>query len=140
MSICPPQVFQKKDKASYERELSIYKLRNFKHPNVLLFVDTVVYPEELQMIFEFHENGSLHDLLNKQAISLKQFCDIAVSASRGEFSLDLLLYTIVYMYEHVHVAMVRIHTCMLYHYEPAWNSMSHYVLRTRRLAGVHFQY
>ena len=78
------QVFQYKDKQSYDRELSIYRQPNFKHPNILLFIANNEYPEELQLIFEYHEVGSLYDLLNKQTITTRQFCNIASSAARGE--------------------------------------------------------
>ena len=78
------QVFQRKYKQSYDHELSIYQQPHFKHPNILLFIGSNKYPEELQLIFEYHQVGSLYDLLNKQTITMKQFCEIASSAARGE--------------------------------------------------------
>ena len=78
------QVFQRKDKTSYDRELDIYQQPNIKHSNILLFIGNNEFPDELQLIFEYHPVGSLYDLLNKQTISMKQFCEIASSASRGE--------------------------------------------------------
>ena len=78
------QVFQRKDKPSYDRELAIYNQPNFKHANILLFIANNEFPEELQLIFEYHPVGSLYDLLNKQQISMKQFCDIAATSARGE--------------------------------------------------------
>ena len=79
------QVFQRKDKTSYNCELSIYQQPNMKHPNILLFIgNTEEAPDQLQLIFEYHAVGSLYDLLNKQTISMKQFCEIASSAARGE--------------------------------------------------------
>ena len=77
------QVFQRKDKASYERELAIYSQPNFKHQNILLFITSNEYPEELQLVFEYHPVGSLYDVLKKQTISLRQFSEIAASSARG---------------------------------------------------------
>lgn len=79
------QVFQRKYKQSYDHELSIYQLPHFEHPNILLFIGSNDHPaaEELWLIFEYHEAGSLYDLLNTQTITMKQFCEIASSAARG---------------------------------------------------------
>ena len=56
-----------------------------KHPNILLFIGNMEEAlDQLQLIFEYHAVGSLYDLLNKQTISMKQFCEIASSAARGE--------------------------------------------------------
>ena len=43
--------------------------------------------------------GSLYDVLNKQTISTRQFCDIAVSAAKGKtVCVRLYMYTVEYPY------------------------------------------
>ena len=77
------QVFQRKNHHVYAREVAIHRLKNFQHPNILQFIYTCIYPNENHIVFEYHMNGSLYDLLKKRPISLKEFCDLSVSASQG---------------------------------------------------------
>ena len=40
---------------------------------------------ELWIVTDYYALGSLHDLLKKQTLSLKQFCDLAESAAVGTY-------------------------------------------------------
>ena len=89
------QAFQRKNVHAYSRELAIYNLPNFKHPNILLFISNREYPTELHLIFEYHPMGSLYDVLtNKQAICTRQFYDISTSAAKGMYNALVYIYTI----------------------------------------------
>lgn len=72
-----------KEKASWLAEQEIYNLPHMKHDNILLFVGGEKHEENLWLITEFHEKGSLCDFLKGNSVTWSQLCKIAESMVRG---------------------------------------------------------
>ena len=94
--------------ASWEREKAIYSTPNFGHPSILGYhgdayldadANTLmiggkrrqllngatynIHRDTYWLVFDYHSNGSLYDYLQRNIISLEQFCDLAESAACG---------------------------------------------------------
>lgn len=72
-----------KEKASWLAEQEIYNLPHMKHDNILLFIGGEKHEENLWLITEFHEKGSLCDFLKGNSVTWSQLCKIAESMVRG---------------------------------------------------------
>ncbi|NP_001292259.1 actin-related protein 2 precursor [Magallana gigas] len=72
-----------KEKASWLAEQEIYNLPHMKHDNILLFVGGEKHEENLWLITEFHEKGSLCEILKGNSVTWSQLCKIAESMVRG---------------------------------------------------------
>lgn len=83
-----------KEKASWLAEQEIYNLPHMKHDNILLFVGGEKHEENLWLITEFHEKGSLCDFLKGNSVTWSQLCKIAESMVRG--MLNCLCYFLVW--------------------------------------------
>ncbi len=73
-------------KESFTKEVAIYLLNLFHHPNVLKFLTFVENTEEKNywIVFEYHEKGSLYSLVQRKAVTLKEFCALSESIACGE--------------------------------------------------------
>lgn len=88
-----------KEKASWLAEQEIYNLPHMKHDNILLFVGGEKHEENLWLITEFHEKGSLCDFLKGNSVTWSQLCKISESMVRG-MSYVVAKYVYVYV-QHV---------------------------------------
>ncbi|XP_064397814.1 activin receptor type-2B-like [Halichondria panicea] len=72
-------------KESFTKEVAIYLLNLFHHPNVLKFLTFVENTEEKNywIVFEYHEKGSLYSLVQRKAVTLKEFCALSESIACG---------------------------------------------------------
>ncbi len=83
-------------KESFTKEVAIYLLNLFQHPNVLKFLTFVENTEENNywIVFEYHEKGSLYSLLQRKPVTLKEFCALSESIACGEI---ICMCSIIYM-------------------------------------------
>ncbi|KAK3106491.1 hypothetical protein FSP39_021009 [Pinctada imbricata] len=72
-----------KEKASWLAEQEIYNLPHMAHDNILLFVGAEKHEENLWLITQFHEKGSLCEYLKGNTITWSQLCKMAETMSRG---------------------------------------------------------
>jgi hypothetical protein len=74
---------------SWKQESLIYKTYHVNHPNILsclaidIFYDDKEGESRMWLILEYHERGSLFDLLNQQTLSLPQVITAIMSISNG---------------------------------------------------------
>ena len=81
------KVFPIQDRNSWANEREIYNLPHMNQDNILRFIGTEKRGEgldqELWLITEFHELGSLCDYLKGNVITWKELCGIALSMAKG---------------------------------------------------------
>lgn len=70
-------------KENFEQELSIYLTPQLQHDNILRYINNDKRSTELRLVLDYHNNGSLYDLLKRQHITLHQFLKLAQGASAG---------------------------------------------------------
>lgn len=68
---------------SFQRELEMYQTPDLSHHNILQFLGYQTLESRCCIVFEYHAQGSLCDLLKQQTVTLQQFCDLAESAASG---------------------------------------------------------
>lgn len=79
------QIYQPLQRRYFKKELSIYHLLG-NHKNILKFITTRELPERLEIMLQYHQRGSLLNVLRNEILSVKQFLNIAVSIASGEWS------------------------------------------------------
>lgn len=85
------KIFAIQEKSSYIKETEFYRLNYIKHENILNFIASSerknLYNKldnpEFWLITEFHERGSLHDVLKSQYLTWEETLKITISASKG---------------------------------------------------------
>ncbi|XP_061177449.1 activin receptor type-2B-like [Saccostrea echinata] len=82
-SVVAVKIMPFKEKASWLAEQEIYNLPHMRHDNILLFVGGEKHEENLWLITEFHEKGSLCDFLKGNTVTWSQLCKISESMVRG---------------------------------------------------------
>jgi activin receptor type-2B len=68
---------------SWTRECDIYTTPELEHKYILGFRGSLEKGSELWIVSDYYSLGSLHDLLKKQTLTLRRFCDLAESAAIG---------------------------------------------------------
>ncbi|XP_076460228.1 TGF-beta receptor type-1-like [Babylonia areolata] len=81
------KIFSSREERSWFREAEIYQTVMLRHENILGFIaadnkDNGTWTQ-LWLITDYHENGSLFDFLNRQAISHSVMIRLAASAACG---------------------------------------------------------
>jgi hypothetical protein len=71
---------------SWTRECDIYTTPELEHKYILGFRGSLEKGSELWIVSDYYSLGSLHDLLKKQTLTLRRFCDLAESAAIGKTS------------------------------------------------------
>ncbi|KAL7673276.1 hypothetical protein ACOME3_008142 [Neoechinorhynchus agilis] len=93
-SVVAVKVFSQQHALSWLNEQRIYRMECMRtgHPGLLKFIDaqhlrflneTNEIVDEYRIISEFHEQGSLHDLLKDRTVSVNEMLRIAVTMSAG---------------------------------------------------------
>lgn len=77
------KIFPFKERQSWMTEQDIYNLPHMKHDNILCFIGAERREENLWLISEFHEKGSLSDYLKGNSLTWSELCKIAESMSKG---------------------------------------------------------
>ena len=82
------KVFSNVDQRAWNTEKEIYKLLSQTHTNILKFVGAHphIAPsmlKEFWLVTEFHERGSLYDVLSNYLLSWEDLCKISLGMARG---------------------------------------------------------
>ncbi|XP_068438445.1 activin receptor type-2B-like [Clinocottus analis] len=81
------KIFPVQNKDSWVNETDIFVTPGMKHDNILKFITAEKrgnhLEEELWIITEFHERGSLSDFLKGNVVSWSELCHISESMARG---------------------------------------------------------
>ena len=72
-----------KEKSSWQTEQDIYNLPHMKHDNILRFIAAEKRGQELWLLTEYHDNGSLCDYLKANTITWSELCKISETMSCG---------------------------------------------------------
>ena len=82
------KIFNSCHKSAWATEKEIYKLLRVEHTNILKFIGLHItsnqnMAKEFWLITEFHEKGSLYDLLTYNLLSWKDLCNITFGIASG---------------------------------------------------------
>lgn len=81
------KVFSTTEEASWKREQAIYKLPLLRHPNLLQFIATDICGTGCKtlmlLITDYHENGSLFDVLSARVLNQSECLRLMHSAAAG---------------------------------------------------------
>lgn len=61
----------------------IMVLRALKHPNIFNIIDSFLYKNELWLVMEYVEDGSLTDVLTTNSMSMRQIAAVSREACTG---------------------------------------------------------
>ena len=81
------KIFSTRDEASWNRETEIYNTVMLRHDNILGFIAADVHSLRsttyMWLLTDYHENGSLHDFLNRTTFDAQTMCRLSLSAAKG---------------------------------------------------------